>query len=48
MQKEVEEKKKKSVEDIKIYKTYLDFICYIEMLTEKYPICRHEKYIICL
>ena len=37
MQKEVEEKKKKSVEDIKIYKTYLDFICYIEMLTEKYP-----------
>ena len=28
---------KKSVEDIKIYRTYLDLISYIEMITEKYP-----------
>lgn len=28
---------KKSVEDIKIYHIYMDFICYIEMITEKFP-----------
>ena len=33
----VEVKKKNNVEDIRIYKTYIDLICYIEMITEKYP-----------
>ena len=28
---------KKTVEDIKIYHTYIDLIAYIEMITEKYP-----------
>ncbi len=28
---------KKEVEDLKIYKTYLELINYIEMITEKYP-----------
>ncbi len=32
---------KKEVEDIKIYQVYMDFICYIEVLTEKYP--KHTK-----
>ncbi len=32
---------KKEVEDIRIYQVYLDFISYIEMITEKFP--RHTK-----
>ena len=28
---------KKEVEDTRIYQIYLDYICYIEMITEKYP-----------
>lgn len=28
---------KKTVEDIRIYHIYIDFISYIEMITEKYP-----------
>ncbi len=28
---------KKEVEDIRIYHVYIDFISYIEMITEKYP-----------
>lgn len=27
----------KEVEETRIYQKYLDFICYIEMITEKYP-----------
>lgn len=37
MEKEIEVKKKNNVEDIRIYRTYMDLICYIEMITEKYP-----------
>ena len=28
---------KNKVEDIKIYRVYIDLISYIEMITEKYP-----------
>ena len=33
---------KKEVEELEIYKEYLNFIFYIEMITEKYPKCSKD------